>query len=210
MKSFPLTLALNVALLSAGCAGTPPARDSIPVSVAIPAHARSPDLMPYLRALEAMAPGDAARQQATLDETRAAMEADPSSANRLRHALAVGAAGPVGSNPVESRRMLHDLLAGPNQLSPEEHLLASSFLREFEARVTLYAELARQREEQQAQLAAAGASAEHRAAALATENARLRKALAEADRKLQAVAEMERQLLEQGTSESGTAPATQR
>lgn len=209
MKPSFLALALNVALLSAGCAGTPAARDSVPVSVTAPAHARSPDLRPYLDALEAMAPGDAARQQAMLDETRAAMEADPSSANRLRHALAVGAAGPAASNPVESRRMLQDLLAGPNELAPEERLLASSFLREFEARVTLYAELARQSEEQQARLAAAGASAEQRVTALTTENSRLRKALAEADRKLQAVAEMERQLLEQGTSESGTAPATQ-
>jgi hypothetical protein len=210
MKPLALVLALNVALLSAGCAGTPASTESAPAAEPVPAHVGSPDLSPYLRTLEAMAPGDAARQQAMLDETRAAMEADPTSANRLRYGLAVGSAGPPGSNPVESRRLLEDLLSGPSQLSVEERLLAAGFLREFEARVTLYAELARQREEQQARLAAAGAGAEQRAAALAAENARLRKALAEADRKLQAVAEMERQLLEQGAGESGTEPATQR
>ena len=61
-------------------------------------------------------------------------------------------------------------------------------LREFEARVTLYADIARQREDFDQQLKSANAEDHRRAAALSAENQRLKKSLAEAERKLSAVA----------------------
>ena len=130
----------------------------------------------------------------------------PTASNRLRYAIALGAAGHPGSNPVEAKRLITELLAGPNDLKPQEVALANAYLREFDARVGLYADIARQREELERRLQAASTDDDKRFANIAAENARLKKALAEAERKLEAVAEMERTLIEQ----SGPAPANDR
>lgn len=154
-------------------------------------------IAPYLDTLANMAPGDPARQQSELAAALASARQSPTAANRLRYAIALGAAGHKDSNPVEAKRLLADLLAGPNDLGTQELELANAYLREFDARVALYAELARQREESQQKLKLNDSSATKRADALAAENARLKKQLAEANRKLEAVAEMERSLQEQ-------------
>jgi hypothetical protein len=168
-------------------------------------------LAPYLATLADMAPGDPARQQATLATALAAAQQSPSAANRLRYALALGSAGRTGSDPVEAKRLVTEILAGPNDLAPEELELANACLREFDARVALYAELARQREESNQKLLAVDRSADKREEALTAENAKLRKRLAEAERKLEAVAEMERSLQEPtpapGTDEPQEKPA---
>jgi len=190
-------IVVAVSLLVGGCAGLRPAADT-PAQAVPPAPANRPtDLGPYLEVLSGMAPGNTARQQAVIDGALAASQQSPTTANRLRYALAVGSAGPFSSNPVEARRLLIELLAGANDFTPDEKTFAESFLREFDARVTLYAELARQREEAKARIDALEASAHQRVDVLAADNARLKRALAEAERKLEAVAEMERQLLEQ-------------
>lgn len=154
-------------------------------------------LAPYLDTLARMAPGDPARQQAELDATLARAQQERSYQNSLRYALALGSAGHPNSNPVEARRLIAELLAGPNTLDPTEVAFANAYLREFDARVALYAELARKREEYEQNLQSLDATAERRADALAVENRQLKRALAEAERKLEAVAEMERALLEQ-------------
>ena len=141
-----------------------------------------------------LAPGDATRQSAALASTLAAAQQNPTSGNRLRYAIALGSAGHAGSNPVEGRRLISELLAGQNDLQPQEITLANAYLREFDARVALYAELARQREETERKLLTADADGDRRYNALNAETQRLKKALAEAERKLEAVAEMERAL----------------
>jgi hypothetical protein len=161
---------------------------------------------PYLDTLANIAPGDPTRQQAELADALSSAKQSPTAANTLRYALALGAAGHNDSNPVEAKRLLADLLAGPNDLGTQELELANAFLREFDARVALYAELARQREESQQKLKLNDSSATKRADALAADNARLKKQLAEANRKLEAVAEMERSLQEHS---QGQAPETE-
>jgi hypothetical protein len=174
---------------------TPPS----PPAVITPATST---IAPYLDALANMAPGDPTRQQAELAAALASARESPTAANKLRFALALGAAGHKDSNPVEAKRLLADLLAGPNDLGTEELELANAYLREFDARVALYAELARQREESQQKLKSNDSSATKRADALAAENARLKKQLTEANRKLEAVAEMERSLQEQAQDQA--------
>jgi hypothetical protein len=163
-------------------------------------------LAPYLETLANMAPGDPARQQAELAAALTAAKQSPTSSNTLRYALALGAAGHKDSNPVEAKRLLANLLAGPNDLSPQELALANAYLREFDARVALYAELARQREESEQKLRSLDSSADKRADALAAENAKLKKRLAEAERKLEAVAEMERSMQEPKPEAAPEAP----
>ena len=184
-------------LLLSACASLQPTHTA-PTQPAAAATAPAPaNLASYLETLAKMAPGDAARQQAELAATRAAAQQSPSAANSLRYALALGCAGRPDSNPVEAKRLIVELLAGPNDLRPQELDLANAYLREFDARVALYAELARQREESEQKLKSNDTNAEHRADTLAAETARLKKQLTEAERKLEAVAEMERALLEQ-------------
>ena len=145
-----------------------------------------------------MSPGDAVRQSTELASTLTQAQQNPTSSNRLRHAIALGAAGHSSSNPVEARRLITELLAGEHDLTPQEVSIANAFLREFDARVALYAELARQREESERQMKSMSADEDRRYGALNAETQRLKKALAEAERKLEAVAEMERNLTPEG------------
>ena len=194
-----------LALLTA-CTALQPRHEAEPVpapKVEAPANS---DLTPYLETLANMAPGDATRQQAELARALAAAQQTSSASNTLRYALALGSAGHPDSNPVEAKRLITELLAGPDNLSPQEREFATAYLREFDARVALYAELARQREESEQKLKSVDASADRRADALASENARLKKQLADAERKLEAVAEMERSLLEQAQQAPAETP----
>jgi len=116
----------------------------------------------------------------------------------LRYALALGAAGHAGSDPVQASQLVAEVLAAGNGLTPAEVELAQAFLREFDARIGLGTEVARQREDYEQKMKAAANDDNRRLAALGAENQRLKKSLAEAERKLSAVAEMERSLLENG------------
>ena len=151
-------------------------------------------ITPYFDVLDQMAPGDAVRQSTELASTLTQAQQNPTSSNRLRYAIALGAAGHLSSNPVEARRLITELLAGGNDLTSQEVSLAKAFLREYDARVALYADLALQREESERQLKSLDADGDRRYNALNAETQRLKKALAEAERKLEAVAEMERSL----------------
>lgn len=188
---------LACTLLAAACTGLPAPQPSATSAHGAAATPKSTELSPYFDTLAALAPGDPARQAAALASTLGMSQQFPTSSNRLRYAIALGAAGHPGSNPAEAQRLITELLAGPHDLKPQEVELARAYLREFDARVALDAELARQREELGRQLQAADESDDKRYAALAAENAKLKKALAEAERKLEAVAEMERTLTEQ-------------
>jgi hypothetical protein len=192
----PALLALSACAGMESRSSTPPPS---PPAVVVPAQT---SIAPYLDTLANMAPGDPTRQQAELAAALASARQSPTAANRLRYALALGAAGHKDSNPVEAKRLLADLLAEPNDLGTQELELANAYLREFDARVALYAELARQREDAQQKLKLNDSSATKRADALAADNARLKKQLAEANRKLEAVAEMERSLQEQAQDQA--------
>jgi hypothetical protein len=200
--------AAAIVLATSACTplrATQPSNDAAGAGPASPATA---DLGPYLAALAELAPGDPGRQAATLATARQSAQVDPTAANRLRYALCLGAAGHPGSDPVEARQLINELLAAGNDLKPQEVELAQAFLREFDARVDLYADNARQREDLEQQMKATSAEDNRRLATLGAENQRLRKSLAEAERKLSAVAEMERSLLENGAEPApdGTVP----
>jgi hypothetical protein len=184
-------------LLVTACANFPSSQPATAAQHSAAAVPKATELTPYFDTLDKMAPGDPTRQAAELASVLGAAQQSPTSTNRLRYAIALGAAGHVGSNPVEAKRLITELLAGQNDLKPSEVSLANAYLREFDSRVALYADIARQREELERRLQAAGADDDRRYASMAAETAKLKKALAEAERKLEAVAEMERTLIEQ-------------
>jgi len=206
MNRPPMLVILAVITLLIGCANLQPGPIQADAGPS-PAATKAPplaSLTPYLNTLAKMAPGDPVRQQTELAATLASAQQSRSADDTLRYALALGSAGHANSNPVEAKRLISELLAGTHDLEPDELAFANAYLREFDARVALYAEVARQREDSEQQLKSLDASAELRADTLAAENKYLRRALAEAERKLEAVAEMERSLLEPG-AESGAA-----
>jgi len=194
-----VAFAIAVALLAASACtslhGPQPSKDASGMGPASPAAA---DLTPYLATLTELGSSAPERQAAALASAEEAARLDPSATHRLRYALALRAAGHAGSDPVQASQLVAETLAAGNDLKPPEVELAQAFLREFDARVDLYAENARQREDYEQKMKAAATDDNRRLAALNTENQRLRKSLADAERKLSAVAEMERSLLENG------------
>jgi len=193
-----------LACLLGGCAAFAP-----PVPAPVPAPPPAPavtDLAPYFALLDQFAAGDPARQAALLADLASQLAASPGERSALRHALAVGAAGRAGSDPVEARRLLAALLAAPGELEPAERQMAAALQREFDARVTLYAQLARQREELEARIEADNTAHTRALQSAAAETARLRRELQRAETKLQAITEMERELLEQSEPEPPPQP----
>ena len=213
-RTMPPTSHITVAALLvflSGCSGLAGQARSADEAAGAQQSAPPPTapLASYLETLARMAPGDAVRQQSELEATLAAARQSRASADTLRYALALGSAGHSGSNPVEAKRLISELLASPNTLQPVEVEFAAAYLREFDARVALYAELGRQREAAEQQLRQADATADRRIEALAGENKQLKRALAAAERKLEAVAEMERSLLEHPVEAEPDAPPKQ-
>jgi hypothetical protein len=204
--TFRLQHIVNVVFFSAAmvaltaCTGFKTTEKSGPVpgQPTAPASLQPASLESYFQLLDLMAPGDVLRQSAELAETQTNAQQSPTAANRLRYALALGAAGHTLSNPVEARRLITELLAGQHDLSAHEVSLANAFLREYDARVALYADLARQREESDRRLKTLDSEDDRRYNALNAETQRIKKALLEAESKLEAVAEMERALTPEG------------
>jgi len=208
MNRPPKLVILAAITLLSGCASLQPGPVQVDSGPAAAATQTPPpaSLAPYLDTLAKMAPGDPVRQQAELAATLASAQQSRSADDTLRYALALGSAGHASSNPVEAKRLISELLASTHDLEPVELAFASAYLREFDARVALYAELARQREDSEQRLKSLDASADLRADTLAAENKYLRRALVEAERKLEAVAEMERSLLEPGAEPGAEEP----
>jgi len=196
LRSLLASVLVALPTLFAGCTALNPAQQPGTVPGPSAATPKPTDIVAYLDTFDHLAPGDPVRQEAELADAYTAAQELPTASNRLRYALALGAAGHASSNPVEAKRLITELLAGQHDLRSAEVSLANAYLREFDARVALYADLSRQREEAERKLAAVDADGDKRVANLNAETQRLKKALADAERKLEAVAEMERSLIE--------------
>ena len=157
----------------------------------------------YLDFLRDMSEGDAVTKAELYDQALKTYNAAPTTTNQLRLALAYGTAGHVGSDPTTARRLLVDLLAEPEALLPYEYALARTRLSVVEH--WLYLESANRsvRDEGNRELRAAHAAGERQLEAAQTENQRLRRALNDAQDKLDAVTSIERSA--EGRVEDGDA-----
>ena len=186
-------LLIPLACAVCGCAAVGP-DSTAPRPAALPPAPAVTNLAPYLATLGELVAADTARQSVMLGELQTQAG---SNRGTLRYALALGAAGREGSDAVEAQQLLDALIAAPGDLDPAELQLAQAMRREFDARATRDTQLAQQREELDRRLAAANEAQARAAQAAAAENARLKRELAQAETKLQAITEMERELLEQ-------------
>jgi hypothetical protein len=191
-------VAVAAALLAAGCGGTVmPDRDR-PVPGAAASNADADAARQYLVALAELLDATPARQAELLDTARSNAENAPTTMHRLRYALMLATPGHGGSDPVAARRQLSELLARPELLLPAERSLAALALRDVDDRLVLIAENRRLLQEAAARDKDRTTTVNRRLQAELEENARLRRALDEAQKKLDAVTQLERSIVERG------------
>ena len=142
---------------------------------------------------------DPGRQAEVFQASKDAADLTPTTSNKLRYAIALATPGHSGSDPVAAQRQLSELLARPETLLPMERNFALVQLNEVEHRLVLQAENNRLRDEAARESRDRQQSSNRRLQTEIDENARLRKALDEAQAKLDAVTHIDRSINDRTT-----------
>lgn len=170
------------------------------------APAPSGDAPIYLDIMNNLSTPDPARQADVFYEVEREYTRAPTTASTLRYAVALVTPGHPASSPSEGKRLLETLLATPERLTQDERALAAVLLHETDVRLKLEAEnrrlLATLDDRSRTQ-----AHSDKRIQAQIEENARLRRALAEAQQKLDAIKEIERSIIERSPTPPGNRDA---
>jgi len=200
-REWMLALALCVTLGGCGSVNRhaePKAPETVP-------QRPPPDLESVTAMLDLMqnlSEGDPARQAELFETVRSAAELTPTTSNKLKFALALATPGHEGSDPVAAQRQLSELLATPDTLLPVERLLAIVVLKDVDQRLVLLAENRQLHDEAPRETRDKLQVINRRLSAESDENVRLRKALEEAQAKLEAVTHIERSINDRGTNGS--------
>jgi hypothetical protein len=160
----------------------------------------------YLETMNALGSTDPARQADVFYEIEREYTRAPTTASTLRYAVALTTPGHPSTNPLEGKRLLETLLATPERMTPQERVLAAVTMHDTDARLKLEAEIRRLL----ATLDDRGrsqANSDKRVQAQLEENARLKRALAEAQQKLEAVKDIERSTIERSPTSPGNRDA---
>ena len=197
-------LVFGACALAAGCELMQPALEA-PTPVAVQAPSDE-GLRKYLETINGLGSTDPARQADVFYEVEREYARAPTTTSTLQYAAALATPGHPASKPQEGKRMLEALLATPERLVPAERSLVAALLHETNAWLKLDAEnrrlLATLDDRGRSQ-----ANSDKRAQAQAEEIARLRRALAEAQQKLEAVKEIERSFIERSPTPPGSRDA---
>lgn len=166
------------------------------------------DVAQYLDTMYNLATGDAARQADIFYDIEREYTRAPTTTTSLRYALALLTPGHPASKPSEGKRILETLLASPERMLPLERKLAAVMLREADALLKMEADnrrlLATVDERVRSQ-----ANSDRKLQAQTEENLRLRKELAEAKQKLDAITDIERSItIERSPSPPGSRDTT--
>ena len=160
----------------------------------------------YLDIMQNLSTSDPARQADVFYEVERDYTRAPTTASTLRYAIALVTPGHPASSPNEGKRLLETLLATPERMTQDERTLAAVLLHETNVRLKLEAEnrrlLATIDDRSRTQ-----ANSDKRIQAQIEENARLRRALAEAQQKLDAIKEIERSIIERSPTPPGNRDA---
>ena len=168
-----------------------------------PARSLSSDTLAiYLATLRALVEGDAVAQADAFRAAEDAVEASPTTTNRLNLALALATPGHPSTNPREAQRLLGELLADRDALLPEERVLAQVHLKEVEHWLILDAEAQRLQRAAAAAAAARNDQSAQRLQAALEENKQLQLELDEARAKLDAITNIERSIRERESNGS--------
>lgn len=160
----------------------------------------------YLETMNALASMDPARQADEFYTVEREYTRAPTTSNTLRYAVALATAGHPANDLGEAKRLLETLLAMPERMTADERVLAAVVLNGTNAQLKLDAEnrrlLATLDDRGRSQ-----ANSDKRVQAQIEENARLKRALAEAQQKLDAIKEIERSIIERSPTPPGNRDA---
>jgi len=187
--------------LLSGCSALlqPPRPQEKPIVVAA-AIDESPRT--YLETMNGLGGSDPARQADIFYEVEREYTRAPTTTNTLRYASALVTAGHPAARPADGKKLLEALLATPERMSASERTLAAVLLHETNERLKLAAENRRLLEtlDDRGRIQA---NSEKRVQVQVEENARLRRALADAQQKLDAIKEIERTIIERSPTPLG-------
>jgi hypothetical protein len=183
--------AISLCLLVAGCATGLAKREP-----ALPSVDRntteSTVLSGYLDLCLRVARGTPAEQAEILATANNDYSAAPTPSRVLRYAMVLSTPGHAGHDPVVAQRLLHEVLANPETLLPAERALAFLQLQQVERQQTLQADVRRLQQGAERNTNDRIAQLTRRLTTESEENTRLKKALADAQAKLDAIANIER------------------
>lgn len=206
-RSATLLGGLGAALTLAGCGILPqPAPERAPESPVVRQDPSLGVVAEHLDMMTRLNQGSPAEQAELFKNARDAAQLTPTTSNLLRYALALATPGHGASDPADARQRLSELLASPEKLLPAERSLAGVALDHVEQRLVLQ----RENEKLQADNARTererGAATNRRLQAEIEENNRLRRALKEAQDKLDEIVRIERSIIERKPTNSSRQP----
>ena len=210
-RVLPWLCCLAAGLLSA-CAGLGEGRDK-PQPVAAPSSemVQAAQFATFVGGLQQLVQGSPAEQAEVLASARAGYDQAHQGPAALRYALVLATPNHAGRDPVQAQKLLREVLARPELLTPVERGYAVLELQRMETELRLTAENLRLVEESQRERArpsngTSTAALTRRLQTEQEENARLRKALDEAKAKLDAVADIERNNADRPAANEGRTP----
>lgn len=153
-----------------------------------------------IQTLQRLTQGTPAEQAEILASARGGYERAPLGAAQLRYALVLATPGHPGRDPERARTLLRELAAQPEALQPVERALTLVELGQLERELGLKAESERLQGELQRGERERNTLTARRLQAEIDENARLRRQLEEAQAKLDAIANIERNISERKSS----------
>ena len=144
-----------------------------------------------------------AEQAEILAAARTAFERSPQGSVQLRYAMLLAVPGHSGRDPTLAQTLLRQLAAQPETLVPVERAVALTELAQLDRELSLTADNDRLQLDAQRSDRERNAATQRRLQAEMDENVRLRKQIEDAQAKLDAIANIERNLTERKTSGEG-------
>lgn len=147
------------------------------------------------QSMQRLSQAPAGEQAELLAAARSGYERSPQGSAQLRYALLLATPGHPGRDAPKAQTLLRQLVAQPETLVPIERAVALVELAQLDRELGLKAENDRmQADAQRGDRERVAAAAQHRLQAEMDENAKLRKQLEDAQAKLDAIANIERNL----------------
>jgi hypothetical protein len=151
----------------------------------------------YLSELSQLSSNDPALQAEIFADSQAAAQLTPDPSTKLRYALVLATSGHPESDPEQAQSILRELMAQPALMTPAEIALATIYLKSTEELILLSSEARRLRATSDRAHRTEEAAINQRLATVEAENRRLRRELADAEDKLEAITSIERDIRQQ-------------
>jgi len=186
-----LILLASLGLAVAGCGAVPLKRPQPTLPDVDRNSTEVTVISSYLDTCFKVARGTPAEQAEVLATTHSDYTAAPTPSRVLRYAMVLSIPNHAGSDPVVAQRLLREVLANPETLLPAERALAFLQLQQVDRQQSLQADVRRLQQNAERSANERNAQLQRQLKTESEENARLKKALADAQAKLDAIANIE-------------------